>query len=309
MRVSVVIPTTLRAHLRDALASVRAQTWGDLEVIVVIDGENHPTTDVQWLIEGRADKVLWTGGGRGGSYARNLGVTHATGHLVAFLDDDDIWLPGKIEAQVQALQGSGPKRTVVASRVVQIPNVGDDETRAVPDALIRSNQRVEDYLFRNRKPTLGRAGIWTSSLLIPRDLAEACNWDETLPRHQDWDWLCRAQEQHSAEIIQVREPLVKIRVGSSGSISASTDWVASLQWAKRRSQSWAPGTYVDFLAGQTLRYATQARSWVGIVACHREFLRSQRLPSMRTLAMGWGGLLPRAAVMHALLRFTSRPRI
>jgi glycosyltransferase involved in cell wall biosynthesis len=102
-RISVVIPTRERLpQLRHALAGVDAQGWPDLEVIVVVDGSSDGTAD--HLREARPEVRLLVSPVRvGAAAARNLGLEQATGELVAFLDDDDLWRPGYLATQVASL--------------------------------------------------------------------------------------------------------------------------------------------------------------------------------------------------------------
>jgi glycosyltransferase involved in cell wall biosynthesis len=100
-----VIPTWNRAGLvGEAVESALAQEGGDLEVIVVDDGSTDGTAE---LIERRFDKsvkLLQTATRSGAGAARNVGVSQATGDLLAFLDSDDLWLPGKLKAELDVLE-------------------------------------------------------------------------------------------------------------------------------------------------------------------------------------------------------------
>ncbi len=101
--VSVIIPTYNRAHLiRAAVDSVLAQTYRNLEIIVVDDGSTDTTAAVLGaLTDPRLQYVQQPNGGR--SQARNHALRHATGELISFLDSDDLYLPQKIEQQVNYL--------------------------------------------------------------------------------------------------------------------------------------------------------------------------------------------------------------
>ena len=99
--VSVVIPVFNSATLLgDALRSVFAQTFRDFEVIVVDDGSEDRETLDQTLAawSGRVRVLRQSNGGP--ARARNTGIAHATGDLVAFLDADDEWRPEKLAKQV-----------------------------------------------------------------------------------------------------------------------------------------------------------------------------------------------------------------
>src|SRR5438445_11739690 len=111
MLVSVVIPTLDRPRLLlRAIDSVLRQTHQDIEVIVVVD---RPSGDIVSAIQSVNDPRLrlvvnsysLTAGG-----ARNTGADHATGEWIAFLDDDDAWLPEKLERQLAFTSGRPPAR-------------------------------------------------------------------------------------------------------------------------------------------------------------------------------------------------------
>jgi len=102
LRCSVVIPTYNRATLlRRAIRSALDQLeFGD-ELIIVDDGSTDQTPQVLREFAGRI--VVVQGAHRGAGAARNIGIAHAQKDLVAFLDSDDIWLPGKLELQRQLM--------------------------------------------------------------------------------------------------------------------------------------------------------------------------------------------------------------
>ena len=104
--VSVVIPTYNRASLvREAVASVLAQSYRPLELIVVDDGSTDATGDSLALRpEVRVLRQPHTGMP---GQARNAGVRLARGEYLAFLDSDDLWLPHKLERQVAAATAAG----------------------------------------------------------------------------------------------------------------------------------------------------------------------------------------------------------
>jgi glycosyltransferase involved in cell wall biosynthesis len=104
--VSVIVPTNNRPRfLRDALASIRAQTFKDYEIIVVSD-ERDPTNSkaVADMFGCNRFIVIDPSPYRNVSAARNIGVDHAQADWIAFLDDDDIWLPTKLQRQLEAAQ-------------------------------------------------------------------------------------------------------------------------------------------------------------------------------------------------------------
>lgn len=299
-KISVVVPTIGRPELVRALRSVRAQSSvGNIEIIVVNDAAPGVELDAE-AIE-LADRVVRTPGKVGGSRARNLGIRSATGSYVALLDDDDEWLPRKLSLQVALLQSlADPARAVVAGRQFYVnPRTGEVSDPG-PRKLITPGERVEHYLFRRRPPSLARPSMYTSSLLCSRQLAVKVPWDESLARHQDWDWLVRLGRIPGSSFAQTAEPVVRIQLGSAQSISAGTDWRASLAWADRvlRRDS---AVYVDFLAGQALRYALTARSWEGIGKITASILKAGRLPAVGPTVVGAAGILPRKTFERAIV--------
>src|SRR5688572_16958601 len=108
--VSVIIPTHNRAQsVVTAIASVVRQTFQDLEIIVVDDASNDDTAEVLAQFRDKRIKVIRHQTNRGGAAARNTGIRHSTFDYIAFLDDDDEWLPEKLAKQMAALLTSPPE--------------------------------------------------------------------------------------------------------------------------------------------------------------------------------------------------------
>ncbi|WP_193742889.1 glycosyltransferase family 2 protein [Sphingobium bisphenolivorans] len=105
--VSVIIPVFNREHfIRDAVGSIIAQTFRDLEIIVVDDGSSDDSVAaVQSLGDPRV-RVVSHNSNRGIPAARNTGVEHARGEYIAWLDSDDVADPRRIEEQVRFLRAN-----------------------------------------------------------------------------------------------------------------------------------------------------------------------------------------------------------
>ncbi|WP_223172391.1 glycosyltransferase family 2 protein [Microbacterium sp. NIBRBAC000506063] len=140
------------------------------------------------------------GRSRGLAGARNSGIDAAVGRLVAFLDDDDEWLPGKLSAQLRRFEES-PEAIVVGTAMV----VDDGENRHV--RLVPSEELDHEAFLRNRNP-----GLHSSSLMFRREVlqGELGLIDEELPRSygEDYDILLRASELGLVTV--VNEPLVRV---------------------------------------------------------------------------------------------------
>jgi len=301
VKVSVVVPTTMRDTLPAALTSVRAQqTRAEIETIVVIDRPDGGKVDPD--IDALADKVIWAGGA-GSSAARNAGIQAADGDLIAFLDDDDEWLPGKIENQLAYVDDVA--EVILTCRVRQGQRTGSSVlSRPIPSRLwTLSEGPVEQYLFVRRRPSLDRASIYTSTLMVSASLARRVPWQIGLKRHQDWDWLMHISREKDVQLRFSPEADVTIWTNTAGSISGGGDWKSSLDWILGWSDRVAPAVVADFIAGQPLRYALQARDARGVVSCLKQIQRSRARPSAGPVAIGLAGLVPRTLLLELLVVF------
>lgn len=224
--VSVVIPTTGRASVADAVRSVLAQTYPHTEVILVYDGP-----DGELSCELPTDprvKVTATGERRGSGPARTVGVRLATGKYLALLDDDDVWTPRKLEAQVATLEQQDPSANVVlVSRFRLVDQHGRGGVVA-PVRVNRPDEAIGDYLFVRRRVRWGEAVVHPSTLICERSLAASTPWSQS-PVHEDWDWLLRLVAERNAKVIMAAEPLVDV-TETVGSASRSIKWRESLAW-------------------------------------------------------------------------------
>jgi len=103
--VSVIIPAyNVSTYIYDTLASVLGQTLTDFEVILVNDG-SPDTEELEQAIQPFRSRIVYlTQENKGPGAARNLGILHARGQYLAFLDGDDIWLPGYLDAQMRMFE-------------------------------------------------------------------------------------------------------------------------------------------------------------------------------------------------------------
>ena len=109
-KVSVIILTYNRATLlRRALQSVLNQSFGDFEIIVVDDASVDGTKDVMRDMSDNRIQYVQHKQNMGEGRSRNTGLAKAQGQYIAFLDDDDEWLPEKLELQVSLMEKSGTR--------------------------------------------------------------------------------------------------------------------------------------------------------------------------------------------------------
>jgi glycosyltransferase involved in cell wall biosynthesis/SAM-dependent methyltransferase len=212
--VSVVMPTRNRASLLPrALDSVLTQSFRELELIVVDDASTDATPAVLSACAARDERVrvLRLATAVGGAAARNRGVDVARGEFIAFLDDDDEWLPDAAAHLVTAFGAEGPSVGLVHGRFVEV----EASAREVP----AGNFAAPDGQARTALLRGNRFG--NSAVAVRRSvLHEVGGYDARLPRLQDWDlWLRVAGVTRCAHVTQTlaRVHCAHDRISTDGS--------------------------------------------------------------------------------------------
>jgi len=250
--VSVIIPTIGRPEVGRAVDSVITQTSAVSEILVVAD-----TLDDFGLPKDPRVRLLRVGPGAGGNGARQAGVEAATGELVALLDDDDEWLPEKLEKQLSLIGHERSGAWVATSQVEMIRPGG--ERLVQPAFPFPAGGDLLHYMFRKTSPLSGHGFIQASSLIFPRALALEVPFDTTLRFHQDISWLVDVHGAHpDLVVLQVWEPLVAYH-STAGSVSKRIDPRASIEWAMKRLSA-DPRTMGDFILTQSLGFARRSAS-------------------------------------------------
>jgi glycosyltransferase involved in cell wall biosynthesis len=277
--VSAIIPTRNRAELVvKAVASALHQDFESFEVIVVIDGEDPRSREALDRFVGPRVRVIDLAVNMGGADARNAGVRAARGKWVAFLDDDDEWLPHKLSRQMEAARRSGAAWPVVSSRmIVRIP--GSELIR--PLRSYEPEKPISDFLFCRRSLKDGPFALQTSTLVVRRELMLAVPFRSGLKRHQDWDWALRVEQAASVEFVVMDEPLVIYRAEDPReSVGRAQDWEFSMQWGREMQPFFSAKAYSWFLATECASRAVKSRAGFRAYA---EILR-------RFLLDGWPSL-------------------
>lgn len=194
-----MIPTYNRPQmLQRALDSVIAQTFESVEIIVVDDGSDTPTKQIVDAYDDVPVYLLEHDTSLGGAAARNTGIEAASGEFVAFLDDDDEWLPEKLARQVACIDRSGPETGFVyCDYYKQDDRLGGIVTEG--GIAIHTGDIYQTVL-----------ADWcaaTSLLLIRREaLIDIGGFDLDLSGYQDYDLLLRLAKRYHCNA--VAEPLV-----------------------------------------------------------------------------------------------------
>ncbi len=206
--ISVVIPTHNRADMLDeALRSVLAQSCRDFEVIVVDDGSIDHTRDVVGRYPERVRYLYQES--RGCSCARNAAIQLSRGAYVAFLDDDDVWYPHKLELQSMILTDRadvdlvyGPAR-LVTGRERRLLSRRPPDPGTLLEQLISSTWMIPAgaSVVMVRKDTLQRSGLFDPSV-----------WP-----FDDWDLWTRIAL-HGGRFAWVDQPVAEYRMHQSNAV-------------------------------------------------------------------------------------------
>ena len=205
-RVSVIIPSyNDRPFLSMALDSIKKQTFEDYEIIVVDDGSTDGTAE--WLAQSNNPKLrILRQPNQGPSSARNLGITHAKGEYIAFLDADDLWHPTKLEKQVHCLD-SFPQAGLVNAGVIKIDSQGNQNKGShLPE---QSNSDWPNIAVENSIP------CGSVPLVRKNCFKQLGGFDSQLKSAEDWEMWIRIAEKF--EIKTVQEYLVYYRIYSGSS--------------------------------------------------------------------------------------------
>ncbi len=244
LRISVVIPTCNRLELvTRSIQSALAQTLADIEVIAVINGDDRTTVVGLKSIEDHRLRVFQIPEA-GASLARMAGVQAATSDWIAFLDDDDEWMPEKLDHQWRLAQTHPATWPIITSKLIARTPKGDFiRPRRLPTA----SEPIADYLLGRNGFFQGEGLVQTSTILAPKALLLKVPFRQ-LPKHQDWDWLIRAMALPGVELAFVPEVLATWYLEEKrSSVSKTQNWQNSLNWARESRSLLTKRAYGAFL--------------------------------------------------------------
>ena len=202
-RVSVIVPTFNRAHLvAETIDSILSQTFKDFELIVV---DNNSTDNTEQVIKSYTDdRIRYFKHPNNGIIAvnRNYGIGKAKGEYIAFCDDDDLWMPNKLEKQIAELERDDGAGLVCSNEIAfdQNGNYGPMIRRELKD----SDFTLESLVWTNR--------ISSSTVLVRRTVLDdvgVMDEDPAIAAGEDYElWLRIARKYR---IAYIHLPLEKYR--------------------------------------------------------------------------------------------------
>jgi glycosyltransferase involved in cell wall biosynthesis len=200
--VSVIIPNyNYGAYVAKAIDSVLAQTYSDIEIIVVDDGSRD---DSLLVLEKYGDRITVVAQkNQGVSTARNNGVSVSRGEFVAFLDADDMWLPSKIEKQIAKLVDGDDTVGLVHCSMSYI----DKDEQIIGETRNGKEGWLAADLLLLQEATIGVA---STGLVRRAVFDEVGGFDARQTTAADWDFSYRVAKTY--RIGFVSEPLVLYRL-------------------------------------------------------------------------------------------------
>jgi glycosyltransferase involved in cell wall biosynthesis len=219
VKVSVILPTYNRARLvAGTIDSILKQTFRDFELIVIDDYSKDATEKVIKAYADERIRYFRHDSGRLVAVNRNYGMAQACGEYIAFCDDDDLWLPGKLEKQLQEFEKDGSLSMVCANGVF-FNDTGDLGL-------------VKDKFWKNPitfKSILRYSPIITSSVIVKKDVIDdvgVMNTDPLFYAGEDYELWLRISRKYKIRYLYI--PLVKLRKHSH-SIHLQLEGIASIK--------------------------------------------------------------------------------
>jgi glycosyltransferase involved in cell wall biosynthesis len=280
------------------LFSVKDQTFDNFECIVVDDGSKDGA-ELERVVHELADtRFTYLRKENGGACsARNVGVDAASGRYVAFLDSDDVFLPGKLKMQHDVLSGASADNLVVFGRL--IVERSQSKRWLKPPKGPRSGERIDEYVMCTQ------GWIQSSTIVLPIELARMVRWDEALPSSQDTDYAVRLASA-GATFAFIEEPLIILDdVFDPNRVSKQGNYKPLLAWIERmRGVHVSEKAYWAYRGWQCARVASYSDRWKGIRLYAASVRRGVYRP-LQAIRIGAQVCLPRHVYQSLIDRVVS----
>ena len=254
-KVSAIVNTKSRpVEVVHAIRSVLAQTFQPIEIVVVVDGPEPATeqalADFQSSFASAPFTVVVCPVNVGLAEARNVGVRGSSGDYVAFLDDDDEWLPTKIEEQIALAAALRGKHHFIACRFIE--RTGKHE-KTWPESLPDPKTPFSEFLFVHRGMML------PSTFVISRSLINEVPFTSGLRHIEDIDWMLRAAANPHTQLGVAAKVLAVYNNHSvSGRESRNFPWYTFYLWSIPQRPLFTPLAYSCFITRTVVPRAKSA---------------------------------------------------
>jgi hypothetical protein len=181
MTVAAVIPTIGRATLAAAIDSVVRQSYPVYEIVIVNDAPDQTPRTPHLPV---TVKEVFTGGRIGEARSRQIGIEHATAHLVAFLDDDDLWLPHHIRSSMSAFAADPDLDLYAATSLLAYSKRVETSSRVN----YRGHQHLVDFFYGPRCFAGRRRSVPTITWVFRRNML-AIPFESALALSPEIWWL------------------------------------------------------------------------------------------------------------------------
>src|SRR6202034_3894665 len=172
----------------------------------------------------------------------------AIGEWIAFLDDDDEWLPGKLEAQLDAVRAStAPVLIGSCKMIARTPGRDYVWPRRMP----AGDEQIGEYLLARRSLTRGEGYIQTSTFFVRRSLMLAQPFKSGQLKHQDTEWVLRLARLPGVEVVFADQVLAIHNIEEERpTVSNQSNWRYSLAWSRRDRHLFTPRALSGFVLHQ-----------------------------------------------------------
>ncbi len=185
---SIVVPTFNRLKvLERSVGSVINQSYSNWELIIVDDGSTDDTVEKAAIFEKEDSRIQFfqrpNSLTKGANTCRNLGINKAKGDYIAFLDSDDFWQPNRLTNLSEFILSTQAKAIYSGASVITENGIEYRKSRA-----IYSEESIFDFLLDYETYSQ------TSSMVVYNDISKNLKFNESLQRHQDFDFFIRVGE-------------------------------------------------------------------------------------------------------------------
>lgn len=272
--VAAIIPTYNRARcIARAVESALAQTYDDMEVIVVDDGSTDDTRDIVARFGSAVRYIHQANAGQGP--ARNHGVRVTDAEWIAFLDSDDVWLPEKTKRQLAFTQSVGADVSFTDFSIKKdLDGEGPDSWH---EALLAEGKQVHTRTGLSDAPldlVLGPGDlISTCTMMVRRSLLlESGGYRAQYRRCQDFDVYVRLAVHHGARFAYLRDVLTKVELGKNATAEQTYRFKLSSLVDAYRLASARGDTAVASRLKQAILH--DVRALFGTCRAHRQYLKA-----------------------------------